>query len=224
MSDTDDINIADTIISNVTPSCIIYEYVRYQLQGANDYLNVSYIRDECGRTQCGLCQAVLLDGPWRGEEAQREVLEKHVQTLRHETRFLQLKHLQKRHVRFLRNKRLQRSAKLRKRLNRLGLTRWKWHVTHLVMEYIDSPLPDKPTTVPTPEENRWNIAADQLAKYEQMERLSLLELAIKKVDSGNVVGVDRKIKVEEPLVKNGTSIIIPLVLDFLGRPTPLPLS
>jgi len=247
MSDTEDVNIADTIISNVTPSCMIYEFVRYQLQGANDYMNVSYIQhsnssnshtnNECCRTQCGLCETVLLHGPWRGDEVQRETLEKHVHTLRHETRFLQLKHLQKRHVRFLRNKRLQRSGKLRKRSNRLGLTQWRWHVNHLIMEYIDAPLPETPTTIPTPEERQWNVAAYQLAKYEQMERMSLLELAIRKIGSDSdsdqknktmnstmsIKEEDKKIIVKEPSVKNGASIIIPLILDFLGKPTPLPL-
>ncbi len=101
-------------------------------------------------------------------------------------------------------------------------------MNHLVMEYIESPLPGKPTTFPMPEVRRWRIAACQLATYEQMERVSLLELAIRRVTSrnaGNGVGKIKREHDEEelPSIKNGTSIIIPLVMEFLGKPIPLPL-
>jgi hypothetical protein len=67
----------------------------------------------------------------------------------------------------------------------------------MVMEYIESPLPEKPTTFPMPEVRRWRIATCQLATFEQIERISLLLLAITRVTSwsaGNGVG---KIKREQ---------------------------
>jgi hypothetical protein len=52
--------------------------------------------------------------------------------------------------------------------------------SHLAVEYLYAPLPVNGTERPTEAQKRWDSLKAQLKKYERMETLSLLELAILK--------------------------------------------
>jgi hypothetical protein len=82
----------------------------------------------------------------------------------------------------------------------------------MVFQYIDAPLPAKGKEQFTEEKRRLKALVRQVEKYEKMERLSLLELAILKSQR-----CFRNEESEEcPPVKGGASIIIPFVKEFLG--------
>jgi hypothetical protein len=167
-------------------------------------------------------------------------LEEHVRSEQHETRYFQLVQAQKQAVRKTRRGRLEKSEFLRDRAKRLKLPRWRWHVNDLVMQYIDKPFPEhhrrdeQVPSPPPPPTNNLTAALTQLAKYEQTERLTLLELAIIKSNLCYVPAMKEKMEdgdskstfisldiTPSKMVKSGAAVIIPLVVSFLGKPPPL---
>jgi hypothetical protein len=199
---------------------IIQKHQTTLLQGVHIYKNKNdYIFTSApyGRRYCTLCEmSTLTDVDW----------EEHVRSERHETRYFQLFQAQKQLVRQERKMRLERAEFLRERSMLLKLPRWQWHVNHLIMQYIDTPFPECNSSRREPD---CTAAMRQLAKYEQMERLTLLELAIlksnRRVDSESFSD-DESTKSnssnnESQMIKNGAAIVIPLVVSFLGKPPPI---
>ena len=107
-------------------------------------------------------------------------------------------------------------------------------MSDLILQYIDTPLPSidevwpHSATFSDPiEEINWDSAIRQLAKYEQMECLPLLELAILKSQGSGIsfscVSLGKRSRSENNaessetrLVKSGAAVIIPLVMQFLA--------
>jgi hypothetical protein len=115
---------------------------------------------------------------------------------------------------------LQRSFTLRPRIQALRLEKWKWHVSHMLLRFLESGS-----------DVDLNRAEEILFKYELMEKLSLLELAVWKQ---HILGrtfrtiqeardfwlMDESFEAREYFVQqrvtSGVAVIVPIVLSFLG--------
>ena len=95
------------------------------------------------------------------------------------------------------------------RVASLGLAKWRWHMSHLLHEFIMSP----PSSL-IMESRRVKEIRVALAKYLRMEKLSLLELAVWKasVTQDN----DGSRQLQERRITSGVQVIIPAILPFLG--------
>ena len=154
-------------------------------------------------------------------------MDTHVRSLRHETRYHQLERAQQLYVEEMRRILLLESKPLSDMTSQLGLPTWRSHVSDLVARLIETPLPTYPDEYPCDcnkeIRHHWEAATSQLARYEQMERLSLLELAFVKSGRCSDVARDNNSFCTDELrnvdlVTYGISNIMPLVVQFLGKP------
>jgi hypothetical protein len=153
----------------------------------------------------------------------------HLRSLLHETRYQQFEEAQKSYVTQRRNNFIEQSQHLRERINQLGLSKWKTHVGSLLTQYIETPLPDYLHECSKSFEASRRLAKvkTELALYEQMESLSIVELAFIKVKRGDdVIIFDKQNACNDELRRVtfatcGTSDIMPVVAHFLGKPSPI---
>jgi hypothetical protein len=117
------------------------------------------------------------------------------------------------------------SSSLPSRIKALGSEKWKWQMTSLHFSYLESGLGSD-----------LKKAQTMLSKYELMEKLSLLELAIwKQQIVGHVFlsvqeareywvleeGFDFKEYFFQRRVTSGVAVIVPIVLSFLANKSAL---
>jgi hypothetical protein len=158
---------------------------------------------------------LLFQGDLNGQES---LLKAHVRSDRHQCRYFQLTLAQKNYLTMLRHKRLDATNSLRKEAHKLRLNRWKEKVSHLLIQYIDAPLPVNKNDKPTPEDRCWEALEEQLDQYYKTECLCLLELALWK--SRRCFCPDCTENRDEESkqirrVKCGATVIVPLVKEFL---------
>jgi hypothetical protein len=154
-------------------------------------------------------------------------MDAHVRSLLHETRYKQLEKAQKSHIAERKSNFIEQSQHLRERVNQLGLRKWRVRVGNFLSQYIETPLPEHAATYPNQEEIcRLDKVKTELALCEQMESLSIVELAFIKVkqsrdviisDESNACTTDDDFR-KVAFVTCGTSDILRGVAHFLGKP------
>jgi hypothetical protein len=172
----------------------------------NQYRNVPYVESfNDGTSRCLLCDTGFM---------YRETRRSHFSGQRHAQRYNYLRQQEElvfRHSMFRINE---------KRIERLGSTKWKYDLKVIALNFL------------TAEHAMISDFEANLDKFERMEVSSLLELAIWKAfkctDASTCLqdftkGEDCKHKTEFVRFHNtGCEVIIPLVLEFLGKNYSLP--
>jgi len=187
-----------------------------QLGAVHQFRNVPYVETNGGTVRCMLCGT-----QWMYESARKM----HFTSSRHLSNYE--KAAKNRSI-FLRKDIVER---YKHRVSALGLAKWRHHVQSLMFDYLFT-FTQEPIREPLlPPSEILSI----LNRYEQMERASLLELALRKAklcDDTNGVssskstlarGEYQAVLVPESVAKttdtspwkNGCSVIIPRVLQFM---------
>ncbi len=218
----------------LAPESIIEKYEKAALKGVHVWENVAYTaHNKYPGYPCAWCYYDCYLCDWQecfsnksSEEIISAALDDHLQSLLHETRYQQLQEAQKSYVTKRRSQFIEKSQHLRERINQLGLLKWKTHVGSLLTQYIETPLPKYVGFYPENFEanRRFAKVKAELALYEQMESLAIVELAFIKVKrSVDVIISDGQDACTNELrlitfVTCGTSDILPVVAHFLGKP------
>lgn len=100
-------------------------------------------------------------------------------------------------------------ASYEKRTKSLGLPKWRWHMRDLLTKYKESSA--------ACEADLFEALQTTLVRYEKMEKLSLLELAVWKARRESRVNdeEDVKVSIHDMRITSGVQVIIPFVLTFL---------
>jgi hypothetical protein len=210
-------------------------YAQYSLEGigVHDYERVPYIRiwtfgapAEENRGICYLCNEHFISyGRSSSHSRAKSKLENHVRTKAHESRYEQLVSAQPICVEEATTSRVNKSQCLRQRANQLGLPRWRLHIMDLIKQYVEIPLARYSATSPMYEKLfRWRAITANLVQYEQMERLSLVELAFVKTKIMPLITASAESNDDlrkAAFVSCGLADIMPLVVQFLGKPVPI---
>jgi hypothetical protein len=100
-------------------------------------------------------------------------------------------------------------AAYEKRTKSLGLPKWRWHMGNLLTEYNESSA--------ACEGDRFEALQTTLVRYEKMEKLSLLELAVWKARRESCIDDEEEteISVHDMRITSGVQVIIPFVLTYL---------
>lgn len=102
-------------------------------------------------------------------------------------------------------------AAYEKRTKALGLLRWRCHMSDLLTHYNESSA--------ACEGDRFEALLTTLVRYEKMEKLSLLELAVWKARRESRINdtetEEAKVSVHDMRITSGVQVIIPFVLTFL---------
>ncbi len=212
-------------------------YAQYSLEGigVHDYERVPYIKiwtpgapAEETRGICYLCNEHFISYG-RSSSHSRTVskMEKHVRTEAHESRYEQLVSAQPICVEEATTSRVNKSQCLRLRANQLGLPRWRLHILDLIQQYVEIPLMARYSGISPVYEKmfRWRAITAKLVKYEQMERLSLVELAFVKTKIMSLTTASSAESNDDlrkaAFVSCGLADVMPLVVQFLGKPAPI---
>ncbi len=217
----------------LAPESVSDKYEKAALKGAHEWKNFPYASGwhpgrPCtwSRYDCYLCGWQEYFDRQTDENVISAAFNDHLRSPLHKTRYQQFEEAQKSYITERRNNFIEQSQHLRERINQLGLLKWRTHVGSLLTQYIETPLPDyKKELFKSSEANR-RLAKVQaeLALYERMESLSIVELAFIKVQRGvDVIIFDKQNACNDELrlvtfVTCGTSDIMPVVAHFLGKP------
>mmetsp|Transcript_12691 Transcript_12691/g.22969 ORF Transcript_12691/g.22969 Transcript_12691/m.22969 type:complete len:190 (-) Transcript_12691:24-593(-) len=181
-----------------------------QLGTLHQFRDVSYVEKSIGNVRCLLCGTGWMP---RGTRAC------HFQGFQHARNYDQVRRLEqeKCSLQHLKSN-TERTKSLEGRVNSLGLEKWRLHCKALMYEQAVHSQPE-------------TICMNVLAKYERMERISLLELAIWKsrICDGlvffNVDEMRQYPALDEDFdptdyahnirITSGSAIIIPRVMEFL---------
>jgi hypothetical protein len=111
----------------------------------------------------------------------------------------------------LRRYKAMEGAAFEKRTQSLGLLKWRWHMSDLLMEYKKS--------LAACEDDHFQELQMMLLRYKMMEKLSLLELAVWKARRESRINdtetEEAKVSVHDMRITSGVQVIIPFVLTFL---------
>lgn len=183
----------------------------HELGQPTQYKNVAYVRSDDHYVWCLMCNTGGMH---------HKVASKHFQGSHHLARFNQVKALKDKHEEVRRRYKDCYVRSLQQRVDHLGLAKWKDTVKVLLYDFSYGDI------------FQAGLEAEQvLAKYEKMERLSLLELAIWKCKICDGVtfssiqemreykileeGFDPTQFAQELRLVSGSPVIIPLVASFL---------
>jgi hypothetical protein len=212
------------------------KYALCSLEGirVHDFENVPYFDTRTPgapfndtRSRCRLCHEHFIIHGNDSSTRIKTLLAEHVRTKGHESRFMQLVNFHERYVEEAIQSRIDKSRSLQQRANQLGLPRWRSHITVLVMKYIETPLETNDGLPICGQRHRWYNLTSQLVQYEQMERLSLVELAFIKAriksltvnkESNTCADDDSR---QVAFVSCGVVDIMPRIVQFLGKPNPV---
>ena len=177
--------------------------VRYN---RDEWIEADYVdRNDQGRITCLLCHA----GPMIGRSIEDHFYgQRHLGTIRFH---LQVDLLSDEYIQKLR---LDEVRLFKPRIEAIEFEPWKQHVQSLFFTAITNPASQK----------SHSQAFDQFYKYERMEALSLLELAIIKTEFHEYQAsvesdIDRRTFWDNRKTTSGSNVIVPLVMEFLTEET-----
>jgi hypothetical protein len=185
-------------------------HLKYCLGNVNQWRGVDYVETEGSSVSCKLCGTGWMHKKSAG---------RHFNSSRHESKYNAVKRQQQAHEHVQAG--IAIATSLQPRINTLGHTAWQQHVQSLLYSRIMN----------TDEGVSDSLVKRYLAKYELMERTSLLELVVLKHEVQNdgtfssmqevydykalEDGFDPQAFLKVKRVTCGSDVIIPLVMKFL---------